>query len=203
LRLGIMADIGIVSENDKYFKNKDHLVEMAAITESGFLALLEHYCDPTKSLISDQDSLPIIGLMTPAQFGDRAGEVPSWLQRPTFSLLAQIGLKTISSSNQKAGGRDFATEIRRATSFDDVIQVVLDAILWRLSNALAVSVLNIDSSKPIHAYGVDSLLAVEMRNWLKRELDADLAVFDIMGAESILGMSKEVARRSALVSGME
>lgn len=81
--------------------------------------------------------------------------------------------------------------------------MALDAILWGLSNALAISIQDIDSSKPLHAYGVDSLLAVEMRNWLKRELDADLAVFDIMGVESILGVCKQVAKRSALVSGIK
>ena len=33
----------------------------------------------------------------------------------------------------------------------------------------------------MHTYGVDSLVAVELRNWFSRSLKLDVAIFDIVG----------------------
>lgn len=55
---------------------------------------------------------------------------------------------------------------------------------------------DIDTSKPLHAYGVDSLLAVELRNYFAQELSADVAIFDHMSGPSIDAESLTVAKES-------
>jgi hypothetical protein len=50
---------------------------------------------------------------------------------------------------------------------------------------LSISPGELDLDKPIHQYGVDSLTAVELRNWFSREMRADVAIFDILGGASI------------------
>jgi Phosphopantetheine attachment site len=55
---------------------------------------------------------------------------------------------------------------------------------------------DIDTSKPLHAYGADSLLAAEARNWVAREMDSDVAIFDIMGGPSINAVEVTVAGKS-------
>ena len=57
---------------------------------------------------------------------------------------------------------------------------------------------DIDISKPLHAYGVDSLLAVELRNYFAKELSADVAIFDLMGGPSIGAVTLTVAKKSTL-----
>jgi acyl carrier protein len=37
----------------------------------------------------------------------------------------------------------------------------------------------------LHSYGVDSLVAVELRNWLAKEFGAKIAVFRLMGAKDL------------------
>jgi hypothetical protein len=203
LRLGIMADIGIVSEKDEYFKNQKKMVDMAAVKETEFLALLDHYCDPGLKLLSPQESLPMIGLMTPAQLDSQGLEVPYWLQQPSFSPLAQIALISSSSPSQETGATDFAAELRGTSSFSDAKDVMLNAMVSKLSKALALTANDIDTNKPLHAYGVDSLLAVELRNWFGKVLGSDVAVFDIMGAESITAMAGAAAMKSSMVQAKE
>lgn len=200
LRLGLMADIGIISEKDDLFKSKDLIVDMVAVKEVEFLSLLDYYCNPALGILSPENSLPIIGLMTPAQLESQGMDVPVWLQRPTFRPLALIGLNRSSSTQVVSGSVDFASELRQVGSLSEAKDVVLKAMVARLSKALAIPEHDIDSSKPLHAYGVDSLLAVELRNWFGKVLGADVAVFDIMGAESIVAMSGDVARKSSLVN---
>ena len=45
---------------------------------------------------------------------------------------------------------------------------------------------DVDTGKPLYAYGVDSLLAVELRNWFGKEIGAEVAIFDIMGGQGDL-----------------
>lgn len=52
----------------------------------------------------------------------------------------------------------------------------------------------------MHYYGVDSLVAVEMRNWLVKDMNADVAIFDILGGASIVAVSLVVAGRSGYLN---
>ena len=54
-------------------------------------------------------------------------------------------------------------------------------------------------SKPLHEHGVDSLVAVELRTWLLKDLGAEVAVFDMMSGSSIRALAGLVAGRSSLV----
>lgn len=200
LRLGIMGDVGIVSEKDEYFKNQRKLVDMAKVKEVEYLALLDHYCDPNLGTLSPRESLPIIGLVTPSQLRTQNLEIPYWLKGSAFSPLAQIGTSTNAWDHSKTGTIDFGAQLRSASSLEDARKSVLAAIVSKLSSALAISKSEIDESRPLHAYGVDSLLAVELRNWFGKELGLDVAVFDIMGADSFTSISELVVARSSPVT---
>ena len=50
--------------------------------------------------------------------------------------------------------------------------------------------------KSMHSYGMDSLIAVDVRNWFATEMKADVAIFDIMGSTSLESMGIMGATRS-------
>ena len=129
-------------------------------------------------------------------------EPPAWIQRPLFSALAQtetMGAKGLGSSEGSAAREmDFASQFVRTESDDEAAAVVASSLLQRLSGALSMEVEDIDVTRPPHVYGVDSLLAVELRNWFAKVWKADVAVFDITGQESIAALGGTVARKSGL-----
>lgn len=84
-------------------------------------------------------------------------------------------------------------------SLDTAEAIVLEAMLTKISKALGVETVNLDASKPLHAFGVDWLVAVELRTWLLKEVGAEVAVFDIMGGSSIRQLATLVASRSSFV----
>ena len=62
----------------------------------------------------------------------------------------------------------------------------------------------IDVNRPVSSYGVDSLVAAEMRNWCFRDLKADISVFELLSGNSITMLADQIVNRSALVpSGIE
>ena len=68
----------------------------------------------------------------------------------------------------------------------------------RLAQQLSISVEDIDASKPVSAYGVDSLTAVEIRAWSFRDVQADVSVLDVVNTGSIWGLVGIIVRNSWL-----
>ncbi len=64
--------------------------------------------------------------------------------------------------------------------------------------ARALSIVNedVDPGKTLSSYGMDSLMAVELRNWIGRDFRASVAVFDILGDYSIKALGDVVAERT-------
>ena len=91
---------------------------------------------------------------------------------------------------------DYAALLSKAASTEQAIRVVTDGILQKLSRALSIAPENMDVTKPLHVYGVDSLLAIELRNFFAKEFGADVAVFDITGGSSFEAVSSVVVQKS-------
>ncbi|OCK83574.1 hypothetical protein K432DRAFT_401877 [Lepidopterella palustris CBS 459.81] len=58
----------------------------------------------------------------------------------------------------------------------------------------------VGASCPLAVYGVDSLVAVEVRNWLAVSAKADLSIFDIMQSPSLEALAERVTEKSSLVA---
>lgn len=195
-----------MAENEKYFRGKEAAVDLVAITENEFLALLEVYCDSElEHGAEDMEAQPITGLVTAARFRAMGIELPSWIERSLFAALAQtelVGDMANSSSEGGAGGdMDYAAELARAVSDDDAAAIVIEGLLQRFVRALSMAVEDIDVSRPLHVYGVDSLLAVKLRNWFARVWKVDVAVFDTTGQASIAALARKVAMKNGLRGG--
>ena len=206
--LGWMADVGIVAENERLSKGNRVAADLGAIREKEFLALLEVYCDPELDHgVEGINSQPILGLVTPAQIRAEGLGPPAWLQRPLFSALAQADTAREEGLGSSGGGAtadtEFATQFVQKESIEEAAAIVTSSLLQRLSGALSMAVEDIDMTRPPHVYGVDSLLAVELRNWFATVWKADVAVFDITGQVSIAALGGTVARKSGLRLGTE
>ena len=60
----------------------------------------------------------------------------------------------------------------------------------------------IDMSRPLHSYGIDSLVAIEIVNWALRELKATLTVIDVTAELPMATTAKKIASSSALCQGL-
>lgn len=86
-----------------------------------------------------------------------------------------------------------------ATHLDDANAGTLDVLKRKLSRALMVAADEMNANKSTSAYGMDSPISVEIRNWITREAKADVPVFGILQAASLTVLAKKIVCRSALV----
>ena len=142
-----------------------------------------------------------IGLATKAAFASKGVPEPSFLSHPLFTLL-QTSTHGFSSAGD---GEDESLAVLRAAlaavkSVEEAAVLIAETLISRLAGIMALNKDDIDPGKPVHYYGVDSLVAVELRSWLSKHLGADIEVLDIMGDGSIAQLADMVARSSKLLT---
>ena len=56
----------------------------------------------------------------------------------------------------------------------------------------------INIERPLSHYGIDSLVALEMKNWMGKEMGTQLAIFKISGGATLKGIGNLVNLKSAM-----
>lgn len=88
-----------------------------------------------------------------------------------------------------------------ACSSSDAAPTVAHRLRVRLSQLLSMSSISlinydIDIFQPLVNYGVDSLLGVELRDWIAIEFASDIAIFEIMSGASLIQIEASVVKSS-------
>ncbi|OQD87457.1 hypothetical protein PENSOL_c077G02280 [Penicillium solitum] len=83
-------------------------------------------------------------------------------------------------------------ELSAAKTVDQATVVICDAISRKIASHLSIPVENINPSNPVSEYGVDSHVAVELRNWISRSMDCTIPILEIL-AKSMLELSYKIA----------
>ena len=90
-----------------------------------------------------------------------------------------------------------AALLRASESMDEAASSVSASLAKKLPSTLSIPQENMEKTNPMHAFGVDSLVALEIRNWFAKEIGADVSVFEILGNENINDLGLEAAGRSS------
>ncbi|PNP38755.1 hypothetical protein TGAMA5MH_09320 [Trichoderma gamsii] len=192
LNLSLVVGVGVSTEQDNVFqllKNGDLIPQ----TETDVLNLVA-------AAVSGRAPTQVaIGTATGGQLDKSQSNDPYWFDDSRFAILSQLDRHSGGDSNGQAAKEDWKKLVAAATSKDQAHDLVLDALVAGLSNILKVEVDDIDPRKSLPALGIDSLVAIEIRNWLRKEFQADLSVFDIVSNDPLSSFAPKVAAKSAVV----
>ena len=193
--LGVMRNIGVVAETERLQQHFQSSKGFIQVEEAEFLSLLDICCDPSYHPKGHQCQM-VMGLETPVSLLARSLEPPEVLQSPLFARFSQLPGRSGSSLDGKAGSVDAARLFRQVESVAERAQVVVEALSKRLARTLSIKLEDVDTHQALHAYGVDSLIAVELRSWLGKEFAADVPVFEIVSGKTIEAVGELVAKTS-------
>ena len=171
------------------------------IDEAELLAILDHYCDATLPLLDPAEAQLVIGLPNPNEYIAQDAPIPRWLNRHMFRTLfsaEDTGIGGGASSSDAAADveQNLPALLKEAESLEPAVVAILLGIQRRLSRSLALEVSEIDPVRAIQSYGIDSLSAVEIVNWFRTEVGAELSVLELLRNVPM----QELARLSALKS---
>lgn len=165
------------------------------------IATLDYYCRPEgddyKVNVEDATVLPRAWL--PKYSAAEGASQPKWQDEPLFNHLVLHGINGNLEAAKQGSKGAAAAKLSSAKSLKDAEQIVLDALLNKLSKVLSVDLAELDAGRPMHTYGVDSLVAVELRTWMTKEIGADISVFEITSGQRIGQLAAKAAGGSRFV----
>ncbi|KAI0201376.1 polyketide synthase [Astrocystis sublimbata] len=213
LNLPAIEDVGFVAD-------KPELLESMRADGNGsmpvkeLLAVLDYHCgfsigsiggDTHLRHIEKEEAQVILRPGIPHEIAALGVAQPPWMRDPLFTQLGQLEGSVASASSGVAVKKEarYASLITAATSMHEVEAIVLDALLQKLSRVLSISTDDLELDKPLHAYGVDSLVAVDVRSWLLKDLGSEISVFDMNSQASIRRLAKMATEKNRFLSGFK
>ncbi|CZR56253.1 related to polyketide synthase [Phialocephala subalpina] len=112
-------------------------------------------------------------------------------------LAAEAEASSLSSTNASANV-SLSQALKAASSKAQAIDLITEGLLTKISAVLMVPREEMDPSKPIVVYGLDSLVAIEIRNWITRELEASLQVLELLTSGSFMALAETILGKSKL-----
>ncbi|KAK8134345.1 Reducing polyketide synthase hmp8 [Apiospora sp. TS-2023a] len=211
--LGIMRDVGVLAEQGAVGQLLQ-LEEALGIREPAFRALI-------KSLIRrQQEGTGDAGNACPAQVTVGLGTADilaaHGLPPPDhFQNDARFGPLAVmtSAGGQAAGGASgsdpaaatvsLSSRLALAADKEQAVEWITEGLVAKVADILQVPASEVDPARPMYRYGVDSLVALEVRNWIAREMKANMALLEILAAVPMDVFAGKIAEKSKLVADLE
>lgn len=137
------------------------------------------------------------GLGTGGMVLQHDADLPFWFDDAKFRHLRMVGTHIDNTdSDQDGDSVPASAQLKAASSIDEATDIVVTALTNKLAKQLLMSPGDLDSTKAVSRLGVDSLIAVELRNWTFRELGADVGMFEILSDEPMCSLAVKIAGMS-------
>ncbi|KAK7908923.1 polyketide synthase [Apiospora marii] len=197
LDLPPVADVGFVAERPELLESlRRQGLDLLPLED--LLAVLDYYCSPAeRTNLTVSDCNVVLGLALPRELEAEGIVAPRYHQDPLFRHLLQAGSST--TKTQLVGNKQeprHRAVLTAAASLEEAHEIVLDALVRKLARILSVEAEALDPSRPLHSLGIDSLVSVELRSWLARELGVQMTVLEMTGKASVRQLAESAVARS-------
>ncbi|KAJ5556997.1 Type I Polyketide synthases (Type I PKS) [Penicillium frequentans] len=189
--LGMIQSAGYVAENPE---------AVQFLREQGYVPVeLDQVFRMINKVIQEpatesQDGQTVLGLRYDQSTNN--GAVMQHLLDPKFRHL--LSSRRTSGNSVAIQEQDISKSIAAAKSLPEAITVIADALASRLRRLLAIESEEISHSQSISDLGTDSLVAVELKSWVSREMHVNVQVLEILQSTSIKSFAATLAARSKL-----
>ncbi|KAK2806488.1 Type I Iterative PKS [Emmonsiellopsis sp. PD_5] len=192
LVLGPIQSVGFVAENLDYARHATRT--MVDMREDELHAIMEYLIDPRHAL-TESTCQVIFGLARRQWFQERGYPLPEPLSHPLFTQFQNAG-NSQQQVSQKKDTYHVQALLKAARTREEANEIVLNGIVEKLSSLLSVSSEEVDLSKSIRTNGIDSLIAMEFRAWLAKEVGTEMPLLDLMVGDSITELAQKVTSMS-------
>lgn len=199
--LGMMVADGYIAENTGILERQRRFGQFMEIGRGELLALLDHYCDPGLPVLPPDQSQVLVGFQTIEAIRAQGIDVHHALFRPMFRELFLKDSDSdsdnkLTSSDCHRTDSDRTAALAQAPLDEEAGILVTKWFQSKVAQVLGIEVDEVEASRPVHTYGIDSLVAIDLRNWFAREIGADVQVFTLLGNKPLGDVANEAAKAS-------
>ncbi|KAI2473290.1 ketoacyl-synt-domain-containing protein [Annulohypoxylon bovei var. microspora] len=188
-------------------------LDLTAVTGAGYVAEnVGREDEITKNFggqsISEAEVLGLLAVATSGSCGaqcltglklvpSNTGALPYYAEDPRFKhLKAEAAALIRAAGNDLGQAVSYRNAFRAATSKDEALQVAIQGVLQKLSEVLSVARDDVDAQRSMTSYGLDSLTAIDVRNWITRELGATLEILELLTSTNVTDLAELIVSRT-------
>ena len=119
---------------------------------------------------------------------------------PMFETLPHKESGDSDGNGDATSKRDIEGSLRGATTMDEAVNTIAQATVEKFAVFLNIPVEDLGIHQAPASIGLDSLVSIELKNWIVRAFRATLQATELMSAPSILSLAGTLAMRSKFVS---
>lgn len=189
--LGVIEDVGYIHNHDGMQQNLDTSI-WTGINEGLLRRILEYsiYQQRSETQLNPKSATQLVtGIPVPQ---------PSDSQLSRDARFAPLFITAGFDGGSKAGGSDGAKEtkafllmVRSKADLTSTTAVAVDLLNKHLTKTLRLAE-PMEPGRPLAIYGLDSLAAVEIRNWVRLTLGAELTTLEIVNAASLVALCQKI-----------
>ena len=203
LDLGVIRGVGYVAENRHLISQLDQ-ISFDEMAEDEMLALIKVAIEEQTKPVHTHQITAGLGLSRKNGSINNPDQLPYWADDPKFShLRAQALFHSSSSSGQlrtTQAGPPIRQLLREASTLETATELIADQIAKKVTAVLGMAEADIKVEESLSNYGVDSLAAVELRNWVRQEMESTVRLFELLADVPMRDLACKIARKSKLVS---
>lgn len=168
------------------------------MTRHQFFFLLAHYCNPHQEVWEPDAAQLAFG----SSFSIRDNsDNPMFLSQPPLRRMKLEVPSSTTAAVQDSGDHFHHSKMfSESKTLDEGREIVRKVLVDKMvrSYRLFPEDGEVDVDAPLHTYRVDSLLPVELCNWISKEFQAEVTVMEVMGGATVAMVDMMVAGRSKL-----
>ncbi|KAG6061256.1 Type I Iterative PKS [Claviceps aff. humidiphila group G2b] len=192
LNLTAVEDVGYLASNASRKREVLRSISGGSMSEKEVLALVDA---ALSGKICDAQSITGLDLSTPTS-------LPFWTDDGKFSILREKALASgFGSASAISVSMSLAERLKCVKSLNEAIEMVASDLGGKLASILMMAPEDMEAQKDsmsITAFGLDSLNAIELRNWIGKELQAHLQVLELLTSGRLKDLAALVLNKSRL-----
>ena len=191
LDLTAVSDAGYLSENLEAAAEVSKNLGSDTICQAEVLTLLEAAINGRLAQLCNSHTITGMRITHPTPF---------WTSDAKFKHLRLAAEAAMADSDNQVVVTSFHAALKAAQSLDEAREVVCQGLLNKLPSVLMLEKEDMDVTRSLSNYALDSLVAIEVRNYITREFEANLQVLELLSSGSIETLAKTICTKSKLVS---
>ena len=194
LDLGSILSVGYAAEKD--LTETLEANGFVGLRKNELFALLDYCCNPSLPLQTTQTCQIVTGISGIETLSAAKLEQVYWAKKPLFSIVKQNRIAESFRDSDSSNSADYSSLLKNTGSQLAIEEIFVEALKTKIASSLSVPKEDIDADKAIYTFGIDSLVALEVRYWFMKEMKADVAIFDIMQNRSLVALAQFAAGKS-------
>ncbi|KAH6854209.1 reducing type I polyketide synthase [Chaetomium sp. MPI-CAGE-AT-0009] len=204
--LGMVDGVGYVADSDASVAARLVAAGHRPLSEADMLRLIDYAVRQPVRGVSVRTAQVVVGIAGSVLNKNGSGSGPGWARETRFAALRDDGDDARDPAAARKGGSGLGglrERLAGARGFDEAAGLVEGALVGKLADMFVIPEQDIDATRPLAKHGVDSLVAVELRNWIVPMMQCEMSIFDLLRASSLRELAKKIAKRSKLVSSID